>query len=493
MAAKRIVIGPQSGAQTQFLSSPADICIFNSQPGAGKTSCIALDFLRATHLPLFRGAVFRRDSNQLVGGGSVFDLAGRWWPHAGATMISGGQKHARFPAGATVEFHHLHHEKDKEAHDGKSYEILAFDELAHFTESQFWYMTSRNRGVSGFRPCIRASTMASPDSWLHRFVLPWLDKDGGWPDWAQSGRIRWMVRNPFDDQIIWFDNRASAATYCEMVSSNMRLEQVKPRPRSVAVVHALTSSNTTLTDGYDLSAMTAYEREAKAGNWNARPPSSGMFDRKNFKVLDTSPRDEDIVFSVRGWDRAARPVSESTDDPDWTRGVRLDLLRTGQVVISNIVSLRDRPGQATALMKSAMALDGPHVTHACWINPGDSGIYEQESLEAIFKDVVGGGPVVFLRQAANKEAYARPVATFFDPAIRGAQLGAVVRATWNAEFFAELDMFPLKKHPVTGDDLHDDMVDAMSRAFIEIENRRKRSSSSLDAWAEVPMSTIRPY
>lgn len=491
---KREVLGPQGGVgspQWKFLTTLADFALFNGQPGSGKTSAMTLDMLRGVGLPLFRAAAFRRKAQQLTQSGGLWDLAQRWFPHAGAQLVASPHLQARFPSGAMAQYHHLNQEKDKEGHDGASYEWIGFDELPHFTEQQFWYLSgSRNRGVSGFAPCVRASTMATPDSWVHRLVRPWLDDEGGWPNWNMSGVLRWFVRNPFDDQLVWFEHRADAMAYIETIRKDARSDDPihDAEPRSFTVVHARTKDNTIMLDsakGYAgaLAFMTKYERERLAGNWNARPPSSGMFDRRFFKVLDERPDDDQIVFSVRGWDRASRLVSEASTDPDWTRGVRLDELRNGLVVISDAVSLRDRPGQVNVLMDRTVELDGPHVTQAMWINPGDSGIYEQEDLQARLSRVPGCGPLEFRRQSANKEAYARPCASFFDPEVAGVQLGAVVRATWNGECFAEAELFPLKKHPITGDDLHDDFVDALSRAFIEISDRKHGKTAHALGWA----------
>ena len=495
MPPKREVIGPQGGVgspQWLFLTTPADFAIFNGQPGSGKTSAMTLDMLRGTKLQLFRGAAFRRQSQQLTQSGGLWDLAQRWFPHAGARMVASPHLEARFPSGATVQYHHLNQEKDKEGHDGASYEWIGFDELPHFTEQQFWYLAgSRNRGVSGFRPCVRASTMATPDSWVHKVIRPWLDSEGGWPDWSQSGRLRWFVRNPFDDQLVWFDERVDAEGYIAMLRVDAREDDPihDATPKSLTVIHARTKDNQIMLEsaqGYAgaLAFMTKYERERLAGNWNARPPSAGMFDRRFFKVLDERPAEDQIVFSVRGWDRAASVVNEANTDPDWTRGVRLDVLRTGQVCISDVVSLRDRPGQVNILMQRTAELDGPYCTQALWINPGDSGIYEQDDITALLHKVPGCGPLVFRRQIQNKEAYARPCASFFDPEIVNVQLGAVVRAPWNGECFAEAELFPLKKHPVTGDDLHDDFVDALSRAFIEVNERKIGATATLLGWAQ---------
>lgn len=490
----RVEIGPQGGVgspQWRFLTSPADFAIFNGQPGSGKTSAMTLDMMRGTSLPLFRAAAFRRQSKQLAQSGGLWDLAERWYPHAGARLVSSPTYEARFPSGATVQYHHLNAEKDKESHDGASYEWIGFDELPHFTQSMFWYLAgSRNRGVSGFKPCVRASTMAAPDTWVHELVKPWLDKAGSWPDWSQSGKLRWFVRNPFDDQLVWFDERAVADGYVDMLKADAPphdpIHAIKPK--SLTVVHSRTTDNQILLKqdaGYasGLAMLTKYERERLAGNWNARPPSAGMFDRRFFRVIDERPSDDQIVFSVRGWDRASKVVSEITTDPDWTRGVRLDVLRNGWVVISDVVSMRDRPGQVNVLMQRTAELDGPHVTQALWINPGDSGVYEQEDLQALLNRVPGCGPVVFRRQTQNKEAYARPCASFFDPEVVNVQLGAIVRAAWNGECLAEAELFPLKKHPVTGDDLHDDFVDAMSRAFIEVQERKIGAVANLLGWS----------
>lgn len=492
MPAQRI--GPQGGVgspQWKFLTTQADIAIFNGQPGSGKTSSMTLDVMRGVKLELFRASAFRRQAKQLTQSGGLWDLANRWFPHAGGRCVASPQHEATFASGATVQYHHLNQEKDKEGHDGASYEWIGFDELPHFTESMFWYLAgSRNRGVSGFRPCVRASTMAAPDSWVHKTVRPWLDSEGGWPNWDMSGVLRWFVRNPFDDQLVWFEDKGAAEKYLLELRENAHRDDVihKARVKSMTVIHARTSDNQILLASAkdyegDIALMTKYERERLAGNWNARPPSSGMFDRRFFAVYDERPDDDQIVFSVRGWDRAASIVSEVNTDPDWTRGVRLDLLRNGQVVISDVVSLRDRPGEVNTLMKNTVALDGPHVTQALWINPGDSGLYEEDDLRAILQQVPGCGPLVFRRQSANKEAYARPCASFFDPELVHAKLGAVVRAPWNGECFAEAELFPLKKHPVTGDDLHDDFVDALSRAFIEISERKHGKVSTALGWA----------
>jgi hypothetical protein len=47
---------------------------------------------------------------------------------------------------------------------------IGFDELTHFSESQFFYMLSRNRSMCGVRPYVRATTNPDADSWVATFI-----------------------------------------------------------------------------------------------------------------------------------------------------------------------------------------------------------------------------------------------------------------------------------------------------------------------------------
>jgi hypothetical protein len=107
----------------------------------------------------------------------------------------------RFPAGnlgSVIQFAHLEHEDSKSSWDGAELAYIGFDELQHLSETQFFYLMSRNRTTCGVRPRIRGTCNPAPN-WLRRFVAPWVDKN--WPDPARSGEIRYFVR--IDGQIVW--------------------------------------------------------------------------------------------------------------------------------------------------------------------------------------------------------------------------------------------------------------------------------------------------
>lgn len=473
-------IRPQPGPQTLFASTPADVALFVGQPGSGKTGSLTLELLRGHQTPDYTGAAFRRNANQLVGGGSLFELARKWYPHTGARMVAGGTPGAHWDRwGTSVGYHHLQYDSDKEKHDGKAYTILAFDELPHFLESQWWYLTSRNRGVGDIDPYVRASSMAAPDTFVHELVKPYLDAEG-WPNMRMSGVIRYYFRNPNTDRLMWFDAREDALEMCRM----FRIDdpRTKLKPKSFTVVHSLTSDNALLKGVEDYEAtlanLTRVERMRLQGCWEARPPSAGMFDRTWFDVVESIDMSQ-VAFACRGWDKAATKPREDADYvPAWTRGVLMFFMKNGQIIIGDVASLQDTPGKVRMLCEAVAKQDGPHVTQAFWEDPGQGGIVDRDWTLEFLSKVRGCGPVVFEREAKNKVQYAKPVSAALDPVIHGtrSKLGAVVRAQWNGPFFAEIEQFPREKD-AQGNKIAKDQVDAMSRAFLEASRRTGSAGS----------------
>lgn len=473
-----------------FAACTADIAVFSGQPGSGKTGSLILELGRWSHIPHYSGIAFRRLARDLVGAGSLWDLAKRWWPHTGARL----PEHTAYwdSTNASVAFDHLQFESDVTAHDGHEYALICFDELPHFEQSQFEYLTyTRNRSTCGVKPYVRASTMAAPDSWVHDLVRPWLQRDG-WPDFEQSGRLRWFLRDPFTDSLVWFDTEPDALEHARA------LRRADPSwngiPKSFTVIHSVTADNAILTAANPeyaagFSNLSREERLRKLGNWEARPKSSGMFDRTWFRALDSVDKTQ-IEYSVRGWDKASTlpndtDASSPNADPDWTRGVRLDKLRNGLVVVSDVVSIRDRPGKVDELCKRIAEHDGPHVTQAYWRDPAQAGDVDETHTRQVLAAVRGCGPVEFVQARKDKVAYAQPVASWADPSTPGPGM-AVVRAMWNGPFFAELEVFPLDKSPA-GTAYKRDQVDALSRAWIAVETRAERKGGWLDAMRRVDL------
>lgn len=167
-------IRPQPGPQELWLSSPADIAVFGGAAFGGKSFALLMEMMRHVDNPGYGAVIFRRTSPQITNEGGLWDTSGELYPMAGA-VPSVGSLDWKFPGGANVGMRHLQHESNKYDWQGTQICGLGFDELTHFSESQFWYMISRNRSTCGVRPYVRATCNPDP-GWVKKLLAPWVDR-----------------------------------------------------------------------------------------------------------------------------------------------------------------------------------------------------------------------------------------------------------------------------------------------------------------------------
>ena len=255
-------IKPQA-AQERFLQHDADILIYGGEAGGGKSFGLLLDHIRWAGVKNYTGVIFRRTFPELVGAGSLWEEAIELFPHVGGIM-RWGARNCRFPLGGLVEFRHMQYEHDKTSHQGKQYAVISFDELTHFTDTQFWYLVSRNRSRCGVKPYVRGTCNPDADSWLAEFLAWWIDQDTGYAIPERSGVKRWMARE--GDRIHWGSSPEDVADFITDADA----------PLSVSFIHATLEDNPALTardPGYRsrLKALPALERmRLLGGNWKIR-------------------------------------------------------------------------------------------------------------------------------------------------------------------------------------------------------------------------------
>lgn len=477
----RVILAPQPGPQSAFAACTADICFFGGQAGGGKSYSVALECARWYKVKDFGAVVFRRTTDQLVGAGSLWEECKAMFAPLGAAFKnSKGELEARWDeSNAIVQFRHMEHEDDKLAWQGKNLALVCFDEVTHFTETQFWYLVSRMRTTCGIKPYIRATCNPDPDSFVRKLIDWWIGEDGfAIPE--RSGVIRWVIR--VGDDLRWFDTKDEAQSYLDEIGDK------DGQPKSFTFILSRLEDNPALTakdPNYrgNLALMDAVTRaRLLGGNWNARAEPGGVFRREWFAVKDKAPARSEISYSVRGWDLAASAPTKENPDPDWTYSTRMDVMRNGFIVVSDATCLRGPPGEVEAHIKHVVELDGPDVIQAFWINPGDSGKADAEAKKALCEKTLPNVRTRFVRQSLAKLEYVNPYAAFCDPATGvapGASPGlrkvSIVRADWNAQWLSQHEKFPTK-------DVHDDAPDSGSRAYLEIHKQKSSGARKfLDA------------
>jgi predicted phage terminase large subunit-like protein len=461
------VLRPQPGPQEQFLSTPADIAIFGGAAGGGKSFGVLLEPLRhITSNQRFYVVGFRRNATQITNPGGLWHASMEIYPHTGGRPIA-HLREWRWSRGGIFKMTHLEHEYTVLDWQGAELPLIIFDELTHFLESQFWYMLSRNRSMSGVKGYVRATTNPDADSWVAKLIAWWIDQETGYAIEERSGKLRWFIR--VDDVLIWADSKQELLEKHGVKNADGEyLPEEHPeqiQPKSLTFIKSMLTDNKILMakdPSYmaNLKAMSRVEKERLlGGNWKIKPAAGLYFKKTDAKVIDSVP--DDVVKWVRYWDLAATEVGPQNPDPDWTAGVKMGRRANGKFVIADVQRDRLRSQKVRELIANTASHDGYECLIGIPQDPGQAGKEQAES----YVSELAGYIITAERVTGDKLSRADPFAAQW-------QAGnvEVVRGDWNDAFFSELEQFPTKT-------VHDDQVDAAADAFSKLT----RSASIYDA------------
>lgn len=411
-------------------------------------------------IPGFEAVILRRTLADAKKPGATIDECNKVYTQIGAKPKSDPISWL-FPNAGKVTIGHLEHEEDKFAWQSSQIGLLAFDELTHFTRSQFFYMTSRNRTMarmpdgSPIRPYVRGTCNPDADSWVAEFIAWWIDQDTGYPIPERSGVLRWLVRR--DDEIMWADSwKEAIRLYGDPHLPLHDGDQVKPK--SVTFIPADAYDNQIMLDANPdyigtLEALPLVERERLLkGNWKIRPAAGLLFRGEWVVPIDAVPAD---CIRVRYWDLAATEKT-ANNDPDWTVGVLMSMPKAGgEWIVEDVIRMRGSPMMVERTVLNTAASDGRSVVIGMAQDPGQAG----KSQAQTYVKKLAGYNVKTQRETGDK-------ITRFSPFSAQCQAGNVkiLKARWNREFINSLEGFP--------DAAHDDDADACSGAFEMLTLRR---------------------
>lgn len=399
---RKIIIAPQPGKQELAMNTKADIIIYGGSAGSGKSHLLLMRPLLYINDPKFEGIFFRSNTTQLTGAGGL-------WPESKKlyspfkTNIREKQLQYVFASGATLFFSYLELEKYKIAHQGLQYSFIGFDELTHYSESQFTYLLSRLRSGADMDSFCLATCNPDPDSWVLRWIEWYLDEEG-YPREDRCGKIRYFI--VVDDKPVFRDSIEELKTEFEdllYIKNPNTGETVYVPPKSFCFINGNIFDNPALIakNPKYLAELKSLPEVEKArllyGNWKIRPKGSNYFNRNNLVKVNKVPL---LTKKCRAWDKASQEPSQINRYPDYTAGSPLmSKDRDGFYYIewgflpeikddkSEIIGkFRKTPGERDTLIKKQAMADGIDTAVIFAVDPGQAGKVEfQESAKKLIE------------------------------------------------------------------------------------------------------------
>lgn len=458
---------PQEGPQYTFLASDADIAIFGGSAGGGKTHALLMDSTRGLTYPGYSCVLFRRTSPQIRLPGGLWDRSQEVY-----SLLGGSPRETflnwTFPPpkyhNNQIQFSHLENEADKNNWYGAEVCFLGFDELVTFTESQFWFLVSRNRSLCGVKPYIRATTNPDPDSWVAGLISWWIDEETGYAIPERSGVVRWLIR--VKDALYWFDHRAEAREFAIQTSGD---SEHPPEPKSLTFILSTIFDNQVLMEkdpAYlsNLQSLPYVERMRllgegrKGGNWKVRPTAGLVFSREQFTIIDAMPAR--VKRRVRYIDKAG-----TEGGGKWTALVLMAEVEDFRFpfVVEDVVRGQWAAHNREKTIKQTADTDPEGTRIYLEQEPGSGG---KESAENSVRSLAGHA-VYADRVTGAKSVRVEP----YSAQVQAGNV-AILRAPWNKQFLDEHHNFDPQK--ADKGEIVCDVVDASAGAFNKLTGRGKK-------------------
>jgi hypothetical protein len=186
---------PLPGPQSDALNSPADILLYGGSAGGGKTDLL----LGAAMTHHTRSLIMRKeytDLNALTERAIELNKTRRGFNGSIPPKL-------RTTDGRRITFGAANRKGKEESFQGQPHDLLGFDEVPQFLESQVRFLCTWVRSTREGQRC-RVIMAGNPPvdaqgQWLIQYFAPWLDPTH--PDPAKPGELRWFITDDDDKDI----------------------------------------------------------------------------------------------------------------------------------------------------------------------------------------------------------------------------------------------------------------------------------------------------
>jgi predicted phage terminase large subunit-like protein len=429
------------------------VVFYGGSAGGGKTFALLLELARHHTVEGYSAILFRKTFPQIKNPGGLWDTAVALYSQLPGAVIRESALTIEWPKyRSKIAFSHLQHEQDKQQHQGAQYPVIGFDEVTHFTKSQFMYLFSRNRlGMCApkLTPYIRATCNPEP-GWVRDFLAPWVDPK--YPHRARSGEVRhFFVRG---DNVEWVNPDEH-----EITGDPLR------DPKSCTFIRSTIYDNQELLKNdpsylTNLNSLGAVERARLLdGRWDIEE-GDRIFDREWFKLVTPDELPKRFKRLVRYWDLAGTSELEKNGyKACWTAGVLVGLDYEGNYWILDVSRYRLGPSDVQARIRRTAEDDAAtwgKVEIRVEQEPGAAGKFVIES----YGKYLDGFNFEGDRPTGEKTAR-------WGPAASAAKTGrvSVLKGPWNEAFLSEVDNAPFGTYK--------DQVDAFAGAYSDLSTKKR--------------------
>lgn len=419
--------------QMAFLLVPHYEVFFGGSAGPGKSSALLMAALQYVEQPNYNALILRRTFQDLAKADALIPRSKEWLMKSDAKWNETA-KQWRFPSGATLTFGHMEDENAKYNYQGAAWHFIGFDEVTHFTETQYMYLHSRCRKADNDPIPLRVRATGNPGGIGHEWV-----------------KERFVTPPPVEEATFGMDEE-STADYIE-------------ERKNMLFIPARLKDNPHLDKDYEkqLKKLDPVTRaQLLNGDWEMT--GEGNLFRKEWfdnRVIPNIPMGVDIIRRVRYWDLAStdeEKVKEKKGAPDFTASCLMGLGDDGNVYVLEMTQDRKTPLDIERMVRACAERDcndgGSRGSTVIWMEeePGASG---KNTIQMYSRYVLLGFPFFGDKPSGGKIERARPASS-------ACENGAIflIRGSWTKKFINELVAFPVGQH--------DDMVDAFTGAFSKI-------------------------